>query len=74
VLIPRQIDRLAVGRKIILRLKYLLEYQILKKIENQTNALAANLLDNSETAHRLKRFTVLTLPDRSELNPIQELK
>jgi hypothetical protein len=37
------------------------EYQILK----QASALAVNLLDNSET-HRLKRYTVLTPPDRPE--------
>jgi hypothetical protein len=28
----------------------------LRKLENQTNALAVNLLDNSETTHRLKRY------------------
>jgi hypothetical protein len=28
------------------------------------NALAENLLDNSETTHRLERYTVLSLPDR----------
>jgi hypothetical protein len=38
----------------------------LRKLENHTNALAVNLLDNSETTHRLKRYTVLTLPDRPE--------
>jgi hypothetical protein len=32
----------------------------LRKLENHTNALAVNLLDNSETTHRLKRYTVLT--------------
>jgi hypothetical protein len=34
----------------------------LRKLENHTNALALNLLDNSGTTHRLKRYTVLTLP------------
>jgi hypothetical protein len=29
----------------------------------------SELLGNSETAHRLKRYTVLTLPDRPESNP-----
>jgi hypothetical protein len=38
----------------------------LRKLENHINALAVNLVDNSETTHRLKRYTVLTLPDRSE--------
>jgi hypothetical protein len=38
----------------------------LRKLENRTNALAVNLLDNSETTHRLKRYTVLTLPDTPE--------
>jgi hypothetical protein len=38
----------------------------LTKIENLTNALALNLLDNSETTHRLKRYTVLTLTDIPE--------
>jgi hypothetical protein len=38
----------------------------LRKLENHTNALAVNLLDKSETTHRLKRYTVLTLPDRPE--------
>jgi hypothetical protein len=38
----------------------------LRKLENHTNALVVNLLDNSETTHRLKRYTVLTLPDRPE--------
>jgi hypothetical protein len=32
----------------------------LRKLENHTNALAGNLLDNSETTQRLKRYTVLT--------------
>jgi hypothetical protein len=32
------------------------EYQILKReLENDTNALAVNLLDSSETTHRLER-------------------
>jgi hypothetical protein len=38
----------------------------LRKLENHTNALAVNLLDNSETTRRLKRYTVPTLPDRPE--------
>jgi hypothetical protein len=38
----------------------------LRKLENYTNALAVNVLDNSETTHRLKRYTVLSLPDRPE--------
>jgi hypothetical protein len=38
----------------------------LRKLENHTNALVVNLLDNSETTHRLKRYTILTLPDRPE--------
>jgi hypothetical protein len=37
-----------------------------RKLENHTNALAVNLLHNSETTHRLKRYTGLTLPDRPE--------
>jgi hypothetical protein len=36
----------------------------LRKLENHTNALAVNLVDNIETIHRLKRYTVLTLADR----------
>jgi hypothetical protein len=38
----------------------------LRKLENHTNALAVNLQDNSETTHRLKKYTIPTLPDRSE--------
>jgi hypothetical protein len=38
----------------------------LRKLENHTTALAVNLLDNSETTLRLKRYTSLTLPDRPE--------
>jgi hypothetical protein len=38
-------------------------FKYLSKLENHTNALAVNLLDNSENTHRLKRYTVLTLPD-----------
>jgi hypothetical protein len=38
----------------------------LRKLENHTTALAVKLLANSEAAHRLKRYTVLTLPDRPE--------
>jgi hypothetical protein len=37
-----------------------------RKVENHTNTLAVNLLDNSETTHRLKRYTLLTLPERPE--------
>jgi hypothetical protein len=33
-----------------------------------------NLLDNSGTTHRLKRYTVLTLPDRPEGNPNTRIK
>jgi hypothetical protein len=32
----------------------------------EMNAIAMNLLDNSEITHRLKRYTILTLPDRPE--------
>jgi hypothetical protein len=45
----------------------------LRKLENHTNALAMNLLGNSETTHRLKRYNVLTLLDLSK-TPIQEFK
>jgi hypothetical protein len=38
----------------------------LRKLENHTNTLALNPLDNSETTHRLKRYTVLSLQDRPE--------
>jgi hypothetical protein len=38
----------------------------LRKLENHTNALAVNLLDNNGTTQRLNRYTVLTLPDRPE--------
>jgi hypothetical protein len=38
----------------------------LRNLENHTNALAVNLLDNSETTRRLKRYTVLTLPALSK--------
>jgi hypothetical protein len=37
-----------------------------RKLENHTKSLAVNLLDNSETTHRLKRYSVLSLPDRNE--------
>jgi hypothetical protein len=33
---------------------------------NSERTLVHNLLDNSETTHRLERYTVLTLPDRPE--------
>jgi hypothetical protein len=46
----------------------------LRKLENHTNALTVNLLDNSETTRRLKRYTVLTQTDRLEKTPMQELK
>jgi hypothetical protein len=46
----------------------------LRKLENGTNALAVNLLDNSETTHRLKTYTALTLADRSEWNPNTRIK
>jgi hypothetical protein len=38
----------------------------LKKLENHLNALAVILLDNSETVNRLKRYSVLHLPDTFE--------
>jgi hypothetical protein len=38
----------------------------LRKLGSHTNALAVNLLDNSETTHRLKIYIILTLPDRPE--------
>jgi hypothetical protein len=38
----------------------------LRKLENHINAPAVNLLDKSETTHGLKRYTILTLPDRPE--------
>jgi hypothetical protein len=37
----------------------------LRKLENHTNAQALDLLDNSETTHRLKRYTVLTLQENA---------
>jgi hypothetical protein len=37
-----------------------------RKLKNHTNARAVNLLDNSETTHCLKKYAVLTLPDRTE--------
>jgi hypothetical protein len=36
--------------------------------------LRTNVLDNSETTHRLKRYTVLTLPHRHEQNPNASIK
>jgi hypothetical protein len=36
----------------------------LRKLENHTNTLAVNLLDNSETIHSVKRYTVRTLLNR----------
>jgi hypothetical protein len=38
----------------------------LSRLENHTTAPAVNLLDNNETTHRLKRYIVLTVPDRPE--------
>jgi hypothetical protein len=38
----------------------------LRKLENHTNALAVNLLDKNEVIQRLKKYIVLTLPDRPE--------
>ncbi len=35
-------------------------------LDLETNALAMNLLDNSDTTHRLKRYIILTVPDRPE--------
>jgi hypothetical protein len=43
----------------------------LRRLENHTNALAVNLLDNSDNTYRLKRYTVLTLKDLRK-TPIQE--
>jgi hypothetical protein len=37
-----------------------------RKLEKYTNALAVNLQDSSETTHRLNRYSVLTVLDRSE--------
>jgi hypothetical protein len=42
------------------------EYQILKKIRKPHYALAANLLDDSETTHRLKIYVFLTVPEWPE--------
>jgi hypothetical protein len=36
------------------------------QLEIYNKALAMNLLDNSETTHRLKMYSVLTVPDRIE--------
>jgi hypothetical protein len=36
----------------------------LSKLANHTNALEVDLPNNSETTHRLKRYSVLTLSDR----------
>jgi hypothetical protein len=44
------------------------------KLENHTNALAVNLLDNIEAIHILKRYIVLTLTDRPELNTNTRIK
>jgi hypothetical protein len=46
----------------------------LRKLENHANAPTVNVLDKSETTHRLKRYTALTLPDTPEKTPIQELR
>jgi hypothetical protein len=46
----------------------------LRKFKNHTNALAANLLGNSEITHILKRYTVLTPPDKPEFNPNTRIK
>jgi hypothetical protein len=35
----------------------------LRKSENHNNALAVNLLDKRESINRLKRYSVLNLPD-----------
>jgi hypothetical protein len=45
-----------------------------RKLENHTNAMAVNVLKNSETTHRLKMYTVLTLADRPEWNPNTRIK
>jgi hypothetical protein len=36
----------------------------LRKLEKHINALAVNLLDNSEATHSLKRYTVITLSEK----------
>jgi hypothetical protein len=46
----------------------------LRKLENHTNALAVNILENSETTCRLKGYTVLTLPDTPKYNPSTGIK
>jgi hypothetical protein len=38
----------------------------LRKLETHSNALAVNLLENSETTQRLESYSVLTLPERLE--------
>jgi hypothetical protein len=45
-----------------------------KHLENHSNTLAVDLLNNSETTHRLKRYTVLTLPDRPAYNSNTRIK
>jgi hypothetical protein len=37
-----------------------------RKLENHTNAPTVNLLDNNETTHKLKRYAVVTLPNRPQ--------
>lgn len=46
----------------------------LRKLENHTNALAVILLGNSENTQRLKRYTVLSLPDRLYYFPNRGIK
>jgi hypothetical protein len=41
----------------------------LRKLENHTNALAVNLLDNTETTHRLIRYTVCVKMVPKSLGP-----
>jgi hypothetical protein len=51
----------------------MLNTKYLRKLQDNTNALAVNLLDNNKATHRLKRYTILTLLDLSK-TPVQELK
>jgi hypothetical protein len=41
-------------------------FRYFRKLDNKTNALSGNQLDNSKTAYRLKRYWIITLPDRLE--------
>jgi hypothetical protein len=46
----------------------------LNEIENHTNALRVNLLDNIDITRRLNRYTVLSPPDRLGHNPNTRIK